>query len=79
MKGITQMSLLLLFQPMLASNCAVSIVGIVLKLFIWNNVINEDNSNIGVLKDMIDIRGFKYCHVLGTDQVEQIIDEMCVQ
>ncbi len=46
----------------------------------WNNnVTNGENGNIGVLKDMIDIRdGFKHCDVLDTDQVEQIIDEICV-
>ncbi len=31
----------------------------------YNNVINEENSNIGVLRDMIDIRdGYKHWDVL---------------
>ncbi len=47
----------------------------------WNNTItNEDNGNIGILRDMIDIRdGFKHCDVPDTYHVEQIIDEICVQ
>ncbi len=44
------------------------------------NITNNENWNISDLKDMLDIRdGFKHCDVLDTDQVEQIIDEMCVQ
>ena len=47
----------------------------------WNNnVTDEDNGNITVLKDMMDIRdGLRHCDVHDTDQMEQIIDEMCVQ
>ncbi len=46
----------------------------------WNNnVTNEENGNIGDLKDMIDIRdGFKHCDVLDINQVEHILDEMCL-
>ncbi len=43
----------------------------------WNNnVTNEENGNIDVHKGMIDITdGFKHC---DTDQVEQIIDAICM-
>ncbi len=46
-----------------------------------NNVTNEDNGILHVVhKYMIDIRDrFKHCNVLETDQMEQIIDAVCVQ
>ena len=79
-KGITQMSL---FNPY--STNASNYVDIINKYYMfsglncnaihlkWNNNFTaDDNGNIGVLKDMIDIRvGFKHCDVLDTDQVEQ--------
>ncbi len=88
MKGITQMSLLNPFS-INASNYP----DIINKYYIfsglnvnvihlkwYNNITNEENGNVGVLKDMIDIRdGFKHCDALDIDHVKQIIDEMCVQ
>ncbi len=55
---------------------------LILRLFIlkWNDNFTNNNGNIGVLKDIINIRDIKNkSGVLNTDQVEQIIHEMCVQ
>ncbi len=45
-----------------------------------NNVTNEENGNIGVLRDMKGIKdGFKHCDVLNIDQVKNVINEICVE
>ncbi len=42
-------------------------------------ITDEMSSNINVLKDMIDVRdGMKECASLGVNDVNDIIDEICL-
>ncbi len=45
----------------------------------YYSITDEMSSNINVLKDMIDIRdGMKGCASLGVNDVNDIIDEICL-
>ncbi len=52
------------------------------KLFIyneWNSKCDEMKDCVNVLKEMIDIRdGFKLCYILSNDDIDCIIEDICI-
>ncbi len=45
----------------------------------WNSKCDEIKDCVNVLKEMIDIReGFKQCYILFSDDIDFIIEDICI-
>ncbi len=45
----------------------------------WNSKCDEMKDCVNVLKEMIDIRdGFKQCYILSSDDIDFIIEDICI-
>ncbi len=49
------------------------------RLYIINSKCDEMKDCVNVLKEMIDIRdGFKQCYILSSNDIEFIIEDICI-
>ncbi len=45
----------------------------------WNSKCDEMKDCVNVLKEMIDLRdGFKQCYILSSDNINLIIEDVCI-
>ncbi len=45
----------------------------------WNSKCDETKDCVDVLKEMIDIRdGFRQCYILSSDDIDFIIEDICI-